>query len=550
MTRWRLFPKKTKTKSLDVERDCALQVFTSDASCVLLTHDRSGTQLAEIREISDGAAADPATLVSNAMLRLAPELQSRIGDVAIFLDDPEISIVDSRQAKLTHFEGRALSEFGKYQLGGRPSAFASSPYGQTSQTESEKRIVGYLSEDKLSGVLFALGRLARYASFFGPWSLQQALASGHDAAATLTVHGRFSTLTLANETVGTVAVRHIPIGSATLIEAFGEAYGLSFQDAAQAMKAKPRLVLEEGSVAPVGSRLALLPTVEKFAAAFNDTADYFEYQRLSGRAPALTLSLPGHEIAGMREWLARMLQVDVKVSSPLDNCRLRGLNFLEGMRSGLLKLGNQLFDFTGGRFVPSKLSPGGGGAKRTFEIKGGKDLAAAFKSLSSQPVTAETLRPFAPFIAGALACAVLLYAGYTYLLVPNARTLAVTASAYQATLSQAAASPPPAATAEPTLWARDVLALTALMAYDMRLDKLSLTAAKPDESAVLQFTGTLPIGQGEGIGLVGRFLNRITANRTLARRFSDVTFQGVDGAQESGTLTFRLTAKVQGSSPP
>ncbi len=147
------------------------------------------------------------------------------------------------------------------------------------------------------------------------------------------------------------------------------------------MKAKPRLVLEEGPAAPVGSRLALLPTVEKFASAFNDTADYFEYQRLSGRAPILALSLPGHEIAGLREWLARLLQVDVQVSSPLDNCRLRTLNFLEGMRSDLLKLGNQLFDFTGGRFVPSKLSPVGAAAKRTFEIKGGKDLAAAFKSL-------------------------------------------------------------------------------------------------------------------------------------------------------------------------
>ncbi len=149
------------------------------------------------------------------MLRLAPELQSRIGDVAVFLDDPEISIVDSRRAKLTHFEGRALSEFGKYQLGGRPSAFASSPTAGPARPRVKKRIVGYLSEDKLSAVLFALGRLALYASFLdlGPCSRRWRLVS--DAAATLTVHGRFSTLTLANETVGTVAVRHIPIGSAT-----------------------------------------------------------------------------------------------------------------------------------------------------------------------------------------------------------------------------------------------------------------------------------------------------------------------------------------------
>src|SRR5262245_21427894 len=108
MAGWRLFQKKAKANPLDIERDLALQVFTSDAACVLQVCDRAGAQLAEIRENSDGPAADPAILVSNALLRLAPELESRIGDVAIFLDDPEISIVDSRQAKLTHFEGRAL----------------------------------------------------------------------------------------------------------------------------------------------------------------------------------------------------------------------------------------------------------------------------------------------------------------------------------------------------------------------------------------------------------------------------------------------------------
>src|SRR3954469_21630837 len=108
--RWSLlFPKKAKVTSLEVERDCALQVFTSDARCMLLVFDPQGTQLAAVTENSDGPAADPAMLVSNAMLRLPQELQNRVGDVAIFLDDPEISIVDSRQAKLSHFEGRALS---------------------------------------------------------------------------------------------------------------------------------------------------------------------------------------------------------------------------------------------------------------------------------------------------------------------------------------------------------------------------------------------------------------------------------------------------------
>ncbi|MBV9549204.1 MAG: hypothetical protein JO256_05965, partial [Alphaproteobacteria bacterium] len=342
------------------ERDCTLCVFTSDVRCILTVQDRTGAELSRLTELSNAPAADPATLVSNAMLKLAAELESRIGNVLIYLDDPELSVVDSRQAKLTHFEGRALAEFGKYQLGGRPTAFASSAYGQTGQTESEKRVVGYLSEDKLSAVLFALGRLAKFATFFGPWSAQHDLARAEEEpVASLTVHGRFSTLTMANEAAGAVAVRHIPIGTASLVEAYGAEYGLSFEEAAKLLKARPRMTLN-GKQAHAGtaSQAALLPGIDRFASEFAATADYFEYQRLSGRAPRLSLSVIGHEIAGFAEWLHKLLDMEVENAGAAilpDKAGL--LNFLEGMRSGLLKLGNQLYDFTGGRFVVSKLNP-------------------------------------------------------------------------------------------------------------------------------------------------------------------------------------------------
>ncbi len=550
MTLWpRLFKKKEANSSaVEVDRDCTLRVLTSDASCFLIVLDRSGKELAEIRSLSDGPAADPATLVSNAMLRLPAELQNRIGDVHILLDDPEISIVDSRHAKLTHFEGRTLSEFGKYQLGGRPSAFASSPYGQTSQTESEKRIVGYLSEDKLSAVLFSLGRLARYATFFGPWSLQEAIANSSDTVATLSLHGRFSTLTLANEAAGTVAVRHIPLGTASLIEAYGDAYGLSFQDAAQAMKSKPRLILEDGVGPAVASRQSLLPVVERLASEFNDTADYFEFQRLSGRAPALVLSNCGHEIAGITDWLSRLLQVDVhgRAFGGVE----RGLNFLEGMRSGLLKLGNQLFDFAGGRFVPSKLSPEVPKGRRGLQTGGVNSLTASLKALSSQPVTADTLRPLAPYALAAIIPAAILYGAYAYLVAPSGQRLEMSASAYQSTLIQAAPTPPQAAAVEPDLWARDLLALTALMAYDMRLTELTLTTAAPGAMGELKISGTLPQDQADSVAVVGRFLKRVSGHRILARRLSDIAFQGVESTGENAALRFGMTAKVSGGAAP
>jgi hypothetical protein len=115
---------------------------------------------------------------------------------------------------------------------------------------------------------------------------------------------------------------------------------------------------------------------------------------------------------------------------------------------------------------------------------------------------------------------------------------------YRSTLAQTVPAQAPVTVAEPTLWARDLLSLTALMSYDMRLTRLTLAGSKPGAPAELQFIGTLPAAQGEGVGLVGRFLERLTTNRTLAKRWSDVTFQGVDGAKDAATLTFRLSAKV------
>ena len=88
--------------------------------------------------------------------------------------------MDSRQAKLSHFEGRALAEFGRYQLGGKAVCFASHKFGETSAQELEKRIVAFIPEERLTEVLFALGKLARFTTFFGPWSLQQLFAAEDD----------------------------------------------------------------------------------------------------------------------------------------------------------------------------------------------------------------------------------------------------------------------------------------------------------------------------------------------------------------------------------
>ena len=121
----------------DTERDCSLRVFLNDTRCELCSPTRQGEEVGKFERLAE-TGVEPQALLTAAIHALPPELETRVGNVEVFLDDPEMSVVDSRQAKLSHFEGRALAEFGKYQLGGKPVCFASHRFGETSRAGNRK----------------------------------------------------------------------------------------------------------------------------------------------------------------------------------------------------------------------------------------------------------------------------------------------------------------------------------------------------------------------------------------------------------------------------
>ncbi|HSS12792.1 MAG TPA: hypothetical protein VLL04_02790, partial [Rhizomicrobium sp.] len=377
----------------DTERDCSLRIFLNDTRCELLLTDKQGEEVGKFERLAENGV-EPQALLTAAIHALPPGVEMQVGNVEVFLDDPEMSVVDSRQAKLSHFEGRALAEFGKYQLGGKPVCFASHRFGATAASETEKRVVVYIPEDRLTAVLFALGKLARFTTFFGPWSLQPLLASeNEETQAQLTVHSRYSTLALANDSAGAVAVRQLPVGTAHLTEAYARAHGIESHEAAEALAARTRLSIGKewplpagAPAAHTGTAMALLPMLEKLTGEIATTGDYFEFQRLAGRAGELTLSHLGARIAGFAGWLSDMLQIGVTDAERRQPDKPPVLNLLEGMRTGLLKIGNQHYDFSGGRFVLSGSQPSDAARQ---------SVAARWKSASSQPVTVAMLKPFA-----------------------------------------------------------------------------------------------------------------------------------------------------------
>ena len=164
------------------------------------------------------------------------------------------------------------------------------------------------------------------------------------------------------------------------------------------------------------------------------------------------------------------------------------LNLLEGMRTGLLKIGNQHYDFSGGRFVLSGSQPSDAARQ---------SVAARWKSASSQPVTVAMLKPFAmPLAAAGLALTVLV-STYIFMLAPIEQRGATAANLYSNTLTRIAqtnlSGAKPVA-AEPVLWARDMMALAAMMPYDMKLKRLALVQASGTAGASFELAGILPKG--------------------------------------------------------
>jgi hypothetical protein len=531
----------------DIKRDCALRVFLNDTRCELVLTDKLGEEVGRFERLAENGV-EPQALLTATINALPPDAEMQVGNVEVFLDDPEMSVVDSRQAKLSHFEGRALAEFGKYQLGGKPVCFASHRFGATAASETEKRVVVYIPEDRLTAVLFALGKLARFTSFFGPWSLQPLLASEkEETQAQLTVHSHYSTLALANDSAGAVAVRQLPIGTAHLTEAYARVHGIEPQEAATALAQRARLTIGKewplpagAPAAHTGTAMALLPMLEKLTGEIAITGDYFEFQRLAGRAGELTLSHLGARIAGFAGWLSDMLQVGVTDAGRRQPDKPPVLNLLEGMRTGLLKIGNQHYDFSGGRFVLSGTQPSG--ATR-------QSVSARWKSASSQPVTLGMLKPFAMPLAAAALALTLLVSSYVFLLAPVEQRGATAANLYSNTLTRIAQTNLHAAkpvAAEPVLWARDMMALAAMMPYDMKLKRLALVQAAGTGGATFELAGTLPRGDADNLQLIGRFMKRLSASPALRRRFTEINFAGAGEAdtKDSNESIFRIVAKV------
>jgi hypothetical protein len=553
--------------------DACLCISASDAGwCAELHANGSQRWKEQVYSFPDSDSARVGEQIAQAIARFSSEQpQVNVARIMLQVDDPDLHLVDHRFAKVNNFEPRGLKEFGSQQAGGHAVAFGSIPFGESSARELQKRVLSFLPEDKLGSYFFALGKTATALAAVIPGSTAAFSAPRQEGAifAAFRMHGYFSTLVVANAQSGIIAARQFPFGTLTLAKAYAEEHGVSLAEASEALRIRSRLppapAVKGGGLPEykTASFFALSPVLSQMHDEIAATLEYFRFQRLAGRPSSLTLTFTGVPIAGFESWLAEAITVPVdpvQHAPPAiaDETNAGRLNLLEGSRPGLLKLGNQPFEFSGGRFLPMK------GAHTDMPTK--KPFWSLFFPPWLEKLDLSVGGHQMPFnrdqallrLAAVGAVALLAIGNFYFVTGPAKQRLVELASLYDnaAEASIAAVrstSQASEARDQPVLWADNLFTLGQALLPAMKLQRLELvpptskTGAGSD--AVLTITGALSSSNPATLKSVGGFIDQLSKDKSFSRRFAQLRFTGA-GKSEDATrreMTFRVAALSAGA---
>ena len=233
---------RVASKGDDGAGDATLSISASDAGWSAELADGEGVRWKRQAScVPESTAATSTERLAEAVARFgADQPQANVARVVLFIDDPDLELVDHRFAKLNNFEPRGLREFGSQQVGGRPVVFGSLQFGDSSAREIQKRVLGFLPEEKLASYFFSLGKMATALVAVVPGGACALRAESHEGGifATLRVHGYFSTLLIANAQTGIIAMRQFSFGSLSLAQAYAAEHGSSLTESSAALGSK------------------------------------------------------------------------------------------------------------------------------------------------------------------------------------------------------------------------------------------------------------------------------------------------------------------------
>ncbi len=356
---------------------------------------------AEMASPEEAPATTPEVL-RRAIRSITPAQRERLDSVRLVVDDAAFGLADNRALRLRSTDPVAVRHAGTQELGSKGAVYGVLPLGASSEGEVPRGAYAFASAERVGDYLAAMDSLAPRLVGLVPAWLARLAAAGPGPFAALELRAETAMLVLADPDGGTLACRHLAVGTRSLATALAAATGVTVREAAEGLARRrcvPQADAPDGApgsaLPPTLASHALAAPLDALRAALLESVEYFVFQRLAAAPERLLLSGEAARVRGLADWLGAVLEAEV-VSAPdlMPEPGPRageGANLLESTPQQLLRVGRTGYEFVRGRFQAEQRQPGSPAATR-----------GGLRDLATQPLGLATLRALPAAVMAAL----------------------------------------------------------------------------------------------------------------------------------------------------
>ena len=320
--------------------------------------------------------------------RYAKRKFEKVGDIYVLLDDPTVAFIDAKDQQFASPSADLLREYGARQLNVGEATYGQRKFGLHRRSEGEgddgqselvvaerKRdgVYAFMEVQRLRNMLGDLEDLALRIVSVVPVAdvlLSRAEARPSETYTGLYVADHNTYLALANPGLGTAMVRTLPIGLMTIVLKLADEQAVPAAEVLKALGNRdyisgvPITPLAEEASHDAYARI-LSPLLRRYFAEIEKTIDYFDMQRMSGRASVIEVVGEIERVRGVKEILGRELGAGTEFpEEPLVDMFRKlvvghageghSVNLLSGAARPLVTVGKKEYLFSNDRFVTNE----------------------------------------------------------------------------------------------------------------------------------------------------------------------------------------------------
>ncbi|MBF0195747.1 MAG: hypothetical protein HQL71_14395 [Magnetococcales bacterium] len=384
------FGKKNKKKqdsaveSVDIKVKKHLYLHVSPMGWKSLFLDETGKQVGPPGSWAENSdEVDNDKRMENSLKDVVQSLSSQLNKsdkIFLLIDGASVSFSDNKPPPLVAHSGLMARKFGEDLLNSPEVTFGFAEFPIVKGTIHEKRhgLYAFADAQLIRSTLALLDKDGFKVIEMIPKSymmVQRAFIFPDAPYGAIQIESYSSTIVLVNPFLGTVVIRHIPVGVLTFATAVAKKIMMDVNDTLKALgqgnkmkevygnKDKPDTKTDI-SLHQSTQAQAIQPHALALLSEFNETIQFFTYQRVSGIPAKFETFGEIDRISGLREWLEKHLdeQLNVKLEQGPNLLEIYSkaerpmpCNLLKGSDKSLLTIGRNHFHYTENRgFIPQK----------------------------------------------------------------------------------------------------------------------------------------------------------------------------------------------------